>query len=86
SMNDATENRGYLKIGGAALFVGGVQYSIAFILAEVLYPGYNVSQNYISDLGATCRAASCQVFQPSATIIDVSLVTFGLLIILAAYS
>lgn len=32
------------------------------------------------------RAFGCQVFQPSASIIDISLVVFGFLILLAAYS
>ena len=84
-MNGAQISEGSRLIAGTAFFIGGVQYSVAFVLAEVLYPGYNVSSNYISDLGATCREASCQVYQPSATIIDASLITFGLLILLGSY-
>ncbi len=56
----------YGKISGALLFVGSAQFVIALTVAEALYPAYSISQNYISDLGATCRA-TCQVVQPTAT-------------------
>jgi hypothetical membrane protein len=71
---------------GAAIFVGAVQFSIGMILAEVYYPGYNVSTNYISDLGATCPTQqTCVINQPTATIFDFSIALFGLLIIVGAY-
>jgi hypothetical membrane protein len=72
--------------GGLALFVGAVQFGIAQIIAEIYYPGYNVSANYISDLGATCPTQStCVINQPTATIFDTSIALFGLLVLVAGY-
>jgi len=39
------------KVAGALLLVGSVQFLLVLIMAEALYPGYSVSENYISDLG-----------------------------------
>lgn len=39
------------KVAGALLFVGSVQCLLGLVIAEALYPGYSVSENYISDLG-----------------------------------
>ncbi len=65
--------------------MGAVQFSLGVILAEVYYPSYNVSTNYISDLGAFCPSTGCVVNQPAATIFDVSIVLLGLLILVGAY-
>lgn len=73
------------RLAGAAIFVGAVQFGIGVILAEIYYPNYNVSANYISDLGATCKL-TCQVFQPTATIFDASVALLGLLVLFGAYS
>jgi hypothetical membrane protein len=71
---------------GVAIFVGAVQWTFGVVLAEIYYPGYNVSTNYISDLGATCPSSgSCTVYQPSATIFDTSVILLGLLVLLGAY-
>jgi len=70
---------------GAAIFVGAVQFGIGMILAEIYYPNYNVSNNYISDLGANCTPNPCLINQPTATIFDVSIALFGLLVIVGAY-
>ncbi len=70
---------------GAAIFVGTVQFGICLILAEVYYPAYNVSSNYISDLGATCNSGSCIIYQPSSMIFNTSIVVLGLLVLLGAY-
>jgi hypothetical membrane protein len=72
------------KIGGALAFVAAAQFIVALIVAESLYPGYSVSQNFISDLGATCRA-TCVVVQPTATIFNSSVILLGLLTIAASY-
>jgi hypothetical membrane protein len=45
-------------------------------LAEFLYPGYSVSQNYISDLGVGP--------EPSRSIFTVALIGFGLMVLMAA--
>jgi hypothetical membrane protein len=71
---------------GAAVFVGAVQFGIAVILAEALYPGYSISKNAISDLGAACTPAYvCTVSQPSSNIFSLSLVILGLLLLLSSY-
>jgi len=53
-------------------------------LAEQFYPGYSVSMNYISDLGATCNS-TCNIVQPSSMIFNSSVILLGLTIILGAY-
>lgn len=75
----------YGRIAGALIFVGSAQFIIALIVSEALYPSYSVSQNYISDLGATCRA-TCQVVEPTATIFNSSVFLLGLLGIFGSYS
>ena len=72
---------------GVAIFAGAVQFSLALILAEIYYPGYNVSTNYVSDLGATCPGSStagCIINQPTSMIFNSSIVLLGLLIIIGA--
>ena len=71
---------------GVAIFVGAVQFSIFLILAEIYYPGYNVSTNYVSDLGATCPSSgACVINEPTSIIFNVSIAILGLLILLGAY-
>jgi hypothetical membrane protein len=73
---------------GTAIFIGAVQFSIALILAEIYYPGYNVSSNYISDLGATCPGSltvGCVINQPTSMIFNSSIILLGLLILVGAY-
>jgi len=71
---------------GLAVFSGAVQFGVAMILAEIYYPGYNVSNNYISDLGATClTGGTCTIYQPTSTIFNASIVLLGLLVLAGAY-
>ena len=71
---------------GVAIFIGAVQFSIFLILAEIYYPGYNVSTNYVSDLGATCpNSGACVINEPTSMIFNASLALLGLLILLGAY-
>lgn len=72
---------------GVAIFVGAVQFSIGLILAEIYYPGYNVSTNYVSDLGATCPSpgGTCVINQPTSMIFNTSIVILGLMILVGAY-
>jgi hypothetical membrane protein len=65
----------YRKLAGALVFVGGAQFVLGMLVAEALYRGYSISQNYISDLGAG----------PSALIFNSSVFLFGLMIIVSAY-
>jgi hypothetical membrane protein len=71
---------------GVAIFIGATQFSIGLILAEIYYPGYNVSTNYVSDLGATCpTSGACIINQPTSMIFNSSIVLLGLLILVGAY-
>ncbi len=74
-----------LKRAGIVIFLGSVQFAFGFVLAEIYYPGYSVSANYISDLGATCRNGVCTFFQPASTIFNSSIVLLGGLLFFGAY-
>jgi len=78
-----------LKIGGVLYIVAVFQFFIFELVAETLYPGYSVANNYISDLGATCvnppSTASCIVHQPSATIFDTTVFLLGLLLLAGTF-
>jgi hypothetical membrane protein len=65
------------KIAGTLLVVGGIQFVIALIIAEAVYPGYSVSANYISDLGVWGK--------PSAAAFNPSTMLFGLTVLASAY-
>lgn len=70
---------------GAAIFIGAVQFSIGVILAEISFPNYNVSTNYVSDLGAFCPSTGPCVIEPSSIIFNSSIVLLGLLILVGAF-
>jgi hypothetical membrane protein len=74
-----------LKRAGAALVVGVGQFILFLTLAEVLYPGYSVSTNTISDLGATCSRGICRFVQPSSDIFEASVIVLGAALIFTAY-
>jgi hypothetical membrane protein len=80
-----TDNR---LLSGSLFFIGAAQFVLALIIAEALYPGYSIANNAISDLGAHCRneagAYVCHIYQPSATIFDLSVIVLGAALILAA--
>ncbi len=65
------------KVAGTLLLVGGVQFIIALIVAEAIYPGYSTSTNYISDLGVWGK--------PSAIIFNPSIILLGALSVVGAY-
>ena len=65
----------YRKSAGALILVGGSQFAVGMLVAEALYPGYSISQNYISDLGVG----------PSATIFNSSIFLLGLMVVVSAY-
>jgi len=75
----------FLKRAGTLIFVGTGQFLFFFVLAEIYYPGYNVSSDVISNLGATCKSGACQFFQPSSGIFNVSISLLGLALFPAAY-
>ncbi len=65
------------KTAGAMLFAGGSQFLVSMIIAEAVYPNYNVSANYISDLGVWG--------QMSAVIFNPSIILSGLLTLASAF-
>ncbi|HZD43879.1 MAG TPA: DUF998 domain-containing protein [Methanomicrobiales archaeon] len=71
------------NVAGVLLVTLSVISLMGIITAETLYPGYSISQNAISDLGATGPPGS--VVQPSATIFNTAMVVSGVLVIGAAY-
>lgn len=73
-----------LRVAGLAMFGAGALLLMAIITAEALYPfAYSTGGNEISDLGGT-RPPAGLVFQPSATIFNVSMIVTGLLLLLGA--
>lgn len=74
----------FRRSAGVALFIGAVQFVIGMQIAEFLYLDYSASDNYISDLGATCRE-TCVVHQPSAFIFNSSVSLLGILVIAGSY-
>jgi hypothetical membrane protein len=72
------------RLAGALLFVAGSLILMGIITAEALYPvTFTTGGNEISDLGGT-RPPDSLIFQPSATIFDVSMIAIGVLIALAS--
>jgi len=55
------------KRAGAAFSIGGTQFAVFMIVAEAVYPNYNVSENYISDLGVWSQT-SAAIFNPSVVL------------------
>jgi len=72
------------KIAGAILFIGALEFVFGLNLAEDFYPGYSVSMNYISDLGANCDV-TCNIVQPSSAIFNSSVFLLGLLVLVATF-
>lgn len=67
----------FIRSPGLWLFVGGIEALLLIHVAEFLYPGYSVSEDYISHLGVG----------PTATrvVFTVALVVFGLMALRASY-
>jgi len=65
------------KVAGILLLVGSIQFTIALLIAEAIYPGYSTSANYISDLGVWSS--------PSAVLFNPSIVIFGSLNLVSSY-
>ena len=63
------------KVAGTLVFIAVTQFVLGMIVSEALYPGYSVSDNYISDLGVG----------PSSMIFNSSVFLMGLLLIIGAY-
>jgi len=63
------------KVAGALFFIAVTQFVLGLIVSEALYPGYSISDNYISDLGVG----------PSSMIFNSSVFLLGLLVIIGTY-
>jgi len=63
------------KVAGALIFVAVTQFVLGVIVSEALYPGYSISDNYLSDLG----------IGPSSMIFNSSVFLMGLLLSVGAY-
>lgn len=74
-----------LKRAGTILFAGVGQFVFFMVLAEIYYPGYDVSSNVVSDLGATCSSGVCRFVQPSSDIFDASVALLGVALLFVAY-
>ena len=78
------------RLAGALMFVGAAQFLVGMLLAEALYPGYSISANYISDLGAYCNGifpnpGVCVIYQPTSSIFNSSVFLLGALLVISAY-
>jgi hypothetical membrane protein len=62
---------------GLLLVLGSFELLFLELLAEILYPGYSVSLNYISDLGVGP--------EPSRTIFTVGIIVFGVFVTTSVY-
>jgi hypothetical membrane protein len=71
--------------GGIFLFLGSAQFAFFLALAEIYYPGYSVSTNAISDLGATCKNGACEFVQPSSEMFNSSISLQGLLVVCGSH-
>nr|WP_276324874.1 MULTISPECIES: DUF998 domain-containing protein [Methanobacterium] len=69
----------YQKIAGILLIIGSIQFMLFVTIAETLYPGYNTGINTLSDL------ADLPVYEPSATIFNITVFLLGLCLIIASY-
>lgn len=73
-----------MRVGGSILVLAGAIILLGIISAEALYPApYSTAANEISDLGGTTPADGGIVYQPSATIFDVSMIVVGVAVIVA---
>lgn len=62
------------KWTGLLIFLAAAQFTAGLVIAEALYPGYSVSNNFISDLGVG----------PAAGVFNGSVFLLGLLVVVAA--
>ena len=63
------------KVAGTLLLFGSVQFFLLLVIAEALYPGYSVSENYISNLGVG----------PTSLIFNSSVFLLGVVAVISAY-
>lgn len=66
----------HLRNPGLWILCASLILIFMFQVAEFLYPGYSVSENYISDMGVGP--------EPTRTIFSVALIVFGVMVLMAA--
>jgi hypothetical membrane protein len=78
-----------LRLAGTLILIAPIQFIIGVVIAESVYPGYSVNQNYLSDLGATVRSTdggvSIIIQQPASAIFTTILIVAGALLLAAVY-
>ncbi len=80
-----------VQVAGAVLLLAGILFVVSVNVSEAVYPGYSVSQNWVSDLGATCvmgpdyMPVSCTHVQPASDIFRTSIGVAGVLSLCSAY-
>jgi hypothetical membrane protein len=72
-----------VRSGAVLLILGSVQFILAMIVVQSKYPGYSLSQNYISDLGGA-NSPWALVFDASVIVLGICAI-FGALLIWAAF-
>jgi hypothetical membrane protein len=72
------------KISGMLFFLAGFVILMGITTAEIFYPGYSISKNFISNLGST-RPPDIIIHQPSAAIFDVAMILAGILTTLGGF-
>ena len=68
-----------IQFASLFLFIGIAEFMILVFIAGFIFPGYSVSNNYISDLG------NYRMHLPSAYIFNTSIILLGIFIILCGY-
>lgn len=63
------------RVAGVLFFVAVTQFILCLAIAEALYPGFSLSDNYISDLG----------IGPSSIVFNSSVFLLGLLLVIGTY-
>ncbi len=63
------------RVAGVLFFVAVTQFILGLVIAEAFYPGYSLSENYVSDLGVG----------PSSIIFNSSVFLLGLLLVFGTY-
>lgn len=80
----ARTGRGQLAVAGTLFLVAGAVVLMGIISAEALHPGpYSTGGNEISDLGGT-RPPEALIFQPTATVFNLTMVVAGALVLAGA--
>ena len=74
-MNSLSFTYSRTQLAGVLFFVGAAQFILGITISEALYPGYSISDNYVSDLGTG----------PSSMVFNSSVFLLGLLLGIGTY-